>query len=322
MLISLLPRWKGSLMKVPTGLLFFPITPFDSEGELNLDAMRRHLEDGLGSNPGGIFVACGAGEFYALSLEEHRQITELAVEVVGGRVPLYASAGGQIATAKLMAQSAQDSGVDGLLLFPPYLVSSTPEGLLRYYREIHDSSDLALIVYNRPGSILTPELACQLADLKNLVGIKDGMGEFKQLSKIMLQVEAFLVESQNPKKIQFMNGTPTAELSALEFKRLGITTYSSAVYTFVPEIALAFYDALISDKISLVERLLEDFYRPLARLRDEIEGGAISIVKAGTRIMGLHSGEVRAPLMDLSPDQTIKLNEVIKKGLQTVNTNK
>lgn len=115
-----------------------------------------------------------------------------------------------------------------------------------------------------------------------------------------------------------MNGNPTAEITALSFRDIGITTYSSAVLSFAPEISKLFYDSLIDHRDDLTNALLKDFYLPLSQIRDEIEGGAVSLMKAGARIRGFNYGGVRAPLMDFSGDQTIRLTSLIKRGMEIV----
>jgi 5-dehydro-4-deoxyglucarate dehydratase len=127
-------------------------------------------------------------------------------------------------------------------------------------------------------------------------------------------------EKLNPSErtISFMNGNPTAEITALNFREIGITTYSSAVLSFAPEISKLFYDSLLEKRHDITNALLKDFYLPLAIIRDEIEGGAVSLMKAGARIRGFNYGGVRAPLMDFSGDQTIRLTSLIKRGMEIV----
>jgi 5-dehydro-4-deoxyglucarate dehydratase len=124
--------------------------------------------------------------------------------------------------------------------------------------------------------------------------------------------------NQSSRKISFMNGNPTAEITALSFREIGITTYSSAVLSFAPEISKLFYDSLVDQRDDITNALLNDFYLPLAQIRDEIEGGAVSLMKAGARIRGFNYGGVRAPLMDFSGDQTIRLTSLIKRGMEIV----
>src|SRR4029450_10087746 len=104
-----------------SGVLFFPVTPFTETGEVDLGLLARHVGNGVDAGPCGVFIACGTGEFHALEAEEFGRVVRTAVEVVAGRVPVYAGAGGSVAQAKLFAKAAEEADADGLLLLPPYL---------------------------------------------------------------------------------------------------------------------------------------------------------------------------------------------------------
>ncbi len=306
------------MRETPQGLLFFPMTPFNSDQSINLKALEQHLILGLESKPGGIFLGCGAGEFHALSENEIYKITDLANSIDRGDIPLYIGVGGPIQSAKNIASYAEAHGVDGLLVFPPYMVTSSEEGLIRYFQELTADTQIPIIAYNRPGSILTIKVIEKLLEIENLVGIKDGLGNMSAVAEMVYFIAAWEKLNQSNRKISFMNGNPTAEITALSFREIGITTYSSAVLSFAPEISKLFYDSLVDQRDDITNALLNDFYLPLAEIRDEIEGGAVSLMKAGARIRGFNYGGVRAPLMDFSGDQTIRLTSLIKRGMEIV----
>ena len=309
------------MRNTPQGLLFFPMTPFNSDQSLNLGALEQHLMIGLESEPGGIFLACGAGELHALSENEIYEVTDLATSINRGNTPLFIGVGGPIQTAKNIASYAEAHGVDGLLVFPPYMVTASEEGLLRYFHEISEAAKISIIAYNRPGSILSTKMITRLLELENLVGIKDGMGDLTTVSQIVEIVSEWEISNTSKRKISFMNGTPTAEINALKFREIGITTYSSAVLSFAPEISKLFYRSLLNKHDDIVTALLTDFYLPLGVIRDEIEGGAVSLMKAGARVRGFNYGGVRAPLLDFSGDQTIRLASLINRGMEIVQSN-
>ena len=206
------------MRETPQGLLFFPMTPFNSDQSINLKALEQHLILGLESNPGGIFLGCGAGEFHALSENEIYEITDLANSIDRGDIPLYIGVGGPIQSAKNIASYAEAHGVDGLLVFPPYMVTSSEEGLIRYFQELTADMQIPIIAYNRPGSILTMKVIEKLLEIENLVGIKDGMGNMSAVAEIVYFITAWEKLNQSTRKISFMNGNPTAELTALSFR--------------------------------------------------------------------------------------------------------
>ena len=193
------------MRETPQGLLFFPMTPFNSDQSINLKALEQHLILGLESNPGGIFLGCGAGEFHALSENEIYEITDLANSIDRGDIPLYIGVGGPIQSAKNIASYAEAHGVDGLLVFPPYMVTSSEEGLIRYFQELTADMQIPIIAYNRPGSILTMKVIEKLLEIENLVGIKDGMGNMSAVAEIVYFITAWEKLNQRTIQISFMN---------------------------------------------------------------------------------------------------------------------
>jgi 5-dehydro-4-deoxyglucarate dehydratase len=294
------------------GVLFFPVTPFTESGEVDLARLADHVGKGVDAGPGGVFIACGTGEFHALESVEFGAIVRTAVEVVAGRVPVYAGAGGSVAQAKIFAKVAAEAGADGLLLLPPYLVEMPQEGLVAYTRAVAAVTDLPVIVYNRNNARYTEASAVEVAQLPNVVGFKDGTGDVDQVARIVRAVTDSLAPSG--KAFQFFNGLPTAEVSQQAYRAIGVTLYSSATFAFAPELALAFYEALERDDEALVAALLREFFHPLVRLRDTVPGYAVSLIKAGVTMEGIEAGGVRPPLIMPSPEALAELTQMVKAG--------
>lgn len=294
------------------GVLFFPVTPFAESGEVDLTKLAEHITKGVDAGPGGVFIACGTGEFHALEAGEFVEIVRTAVVAAAGRVPVYAGTGGSVAQAKILARLAADAGADGLLLLPPYLVSMPQEGLIAYTREVAAATDLPLIVYNRANARYTEASAIEVAHLPNVVGFKDGTGDLDQVARIVRAVTDALAPTGKP--FQFFNGLPTAEVSQQAYRAIGVTLYSSATFAIAPELALAFYNALERDDETQIAALLREFYHPLVRLRDTVPGYAVSLIKAGVTMEGIDAGPVRAPLIMPSPQDVDELSRIIAAG--------
>jgi 5-dehydro-4-deoxyglucarate dehydratase len=304
-------------LKAPTcpvfdGVLFFPVTPFTEAGDVDLDALARHVASGVDAGPGGVFIACGTGEFHAIETEEFSRIVRTAVEVVAGRVPVYAGAGGSVAQAKLFAKTAADAGADGLLLLPPYLVGMPQAGLVAYVRDVAAVTDLPVIVYNRNNALFTEVSAIAVSKIPNVIGFKDGTGDLDNVARIVRAVTDAL--ENEAKDFLFFNGMPTAESTQQAYRAIGVPLYSSATFAFAPDIALAFYNALESGNEPLINALLSEFFHPLVRLRDTVPGYAVSLVKAGVTIEGTPVGPVRPPLVMPSPDDLAELRSIIAAG--------
>ncbi|MCZ4121142.1 5-dehydro-4-deoxyglucarate dehydratase [Streptomyces sp. H39-S7] len=302
---------SASLAERLDGLLFFPVTAYGPDGELDLDAFRAHVRGGIEAGAAAVFACCGTGEFHALTPEEFRAVVAAAVEVSAGRVPVVAGAGYGTALAVQFARLAQDAGADGLLAMPPYLVVPDQAGLLRHYSGLAAGTGLDIIVYQRDNAVFDPATVVELARIPNIIGLKDGLGDLDLMQRIVSAVRTELPE----RDFLYFNGLPTAELTGLAYRGIGVLLYSSAVFCFAPEIALAFHKALNTGDDATVNRLIDGFYRPLVALRNEGRGYAVSLVKAGVRLRGLDVGEVRSPLVEPSPAHVKELAELIERGM-------
>ncbi|MFF2849221.1 5-dehydro-4-deoxyglucarate dehydratase [Streptomyces sp. NPDC058001] len=291
------------------GLLFFPVTAYGPDGSVDLDVYRAHVRRGIEAGAGAVFACCGTGEFHALTPEEFRACVGAAVEEAAGRVPVVAGAGYGTALAVRYARLAEEAGADGLLAMPPYLVVAGQEGLLRHYAELAAATSLDLIVYQRDNAVFTPETVVGLARTEGVIGFKDGLGDLGLMQRVISAVRA-----EAPGDFLYFNGLPTAELTGLAYRGIGVTLYSSAVFCFAPEVALAFHRALNTGDDPTVNRLLDGFYRPLVDLRDQGRGYAVSLVKAGVRLRGLDVGPVRPPLHEPAEEHVKQLAALIEHG--------
>jgi 5-dehydro-4-deoxyglucarate dehydratase len=285
-----------------SGVLFFPVTPFAADGTLDEQVLAEHVRRGMEHGPGGVFVACGTGEFSALSEAEHARATRIAAEVVAGRVPVFSGAGGPIGAALNQARAAREAGADGLLLMPPYLAQGPGHGFEAYVRAVAEV--LPVIVYQRGSVVLEPEAVVALAGIPGVIGLKDGLGDIDRMQRTVLAVREAYPD------FLFFNGLPTAELTMPAYRGIGVELYSSAVFAFAPEIALAYLNG--------DERLLTEFYAPLVRLRGKVPGYPVALVKAGVRLRGLDVGTVRPPLVEVADEHLEELEALIKTGLDLV----
>ena len=294
------------------GILSFPVTPFAEQGGIDVGALVLHLEVQLATPARAIFVACGAGEFTALTLDEYAVVVSTAVERAGGTVPVFAGIGGGSEMARVFRDIAVENGADGVLLLPPYLLSATPAGLVMHIRRVADDSPVPVVVYQRANAVLDPASAVALLDLPRVIGVKDGRGDVSAMVRIVTAVRG----SGHPRAhaFQFFNGLPTAELGVQAYSAIGVSSYSSAVLGFAPGIATAFSTAFAHDDQAGVNHLLREFYLPFAALRDEVPGYAVSLVKAGARIAGLPVGGVRPPLVDPTAGHMERLAAIMEAG--------
>ncbi|WP_069384642.1 5-dehydro-4-deoxyglucarate dehydratase [Halomonas caseinilytica] len=291
---------------ISDGLLSFPVTDFDTEGRFDAESYRQRLEWFISHEISAVFVAGGTGEFFNLSQDEFREIVRLAVQVVDGKLPVIASAGLSVATGSAFAKIAEEEGADGILLMPPYLTECPQDGLVEYARQICDSTSISVIYYNRGNGVMTPSSVKRLAEAcPNLVGLKDGKGDMQALNRIIKRVG---------ERLAYVGGVPTAEIMAEAYLAVGVNTYSSAVFNFVPDMAVTFYKALRAGDSDTVRRISREFFLPFVDLRDNKSGYAVSLIKAGTEIIGRPAGSVRAPLEMPNADERVQLETLVEKA--------
>jgi 5-dehydro-4-deoxyglucarate dehydratase len=287
------------------GLLSFPVTHFAEDLAFDQEPYREHIEWLLKHQPAGLFAAGGTGEFFSLTLPEFREIVAAAAMQTNGRVPVVAGCGYGTAVAKQFAQAAEDAGADGLLLLPPYLVNSESDGLMAHVEAVCASTSLGVIFYNRDNAILNESAIERLCErCPNLIGFKDGYGDVELMTRIYARVGD---------RLTYIGGLPTAETFALPYLEMGVTTYSSAIFNFLPKFAQDFYAAVRRRDREEVFSRLREFVLPYIEIRNRRKGYAVSIVKAGMRVIGRPAGPVRTPLTDLNDTEMELLSRLVNR---------
>jgi len=287
-----------------SGLLSFPITDFDADGNFRKNTYIERLEWLAPYGATALFAAGGTGEFFSLTHDEYSQVIKTAVDTCAGKVPILAGAGGPTRSAIAFAQEAERLGAKGVLLLPHYLTEASQDGLIAHVEAVCKSIDIGVVVYNRAQCRLTPESLAILADrCPNLIGFKDGIGDIELMVSIWRRMGD---------RFSYLGGLPTAEVYAAAYKALGVPVYSSAVFNFMPQLAMDFYHAIAKDDHATTNRLLDEFFLPYLAIRNRKAGYAVSIVKAGARLVGHDGGPVRAPLTDLTAEEHDMLDKLIR----------
>jgi 5-dehydro-4-deoxyglucarate dehydratase len=290
---------------IGSGLLSFPLTDFDAQGDFDAAGYARRLEWLAPYGATALFAAGGTGEFFSLTGDEYPRIIKTAVDTCRGKVPIIAGAGGPTRFAIQCARQAEITGAHGVLLLPHYLTEAGQEGLAAHVEAVCHSVRFGVIVYNRGVSKLLPETLAKLADrCPNLIGFKDGIGDIELMMSIYQKMGD---------RFAYLGGLPTAEVYAAAYKALGTPVYSSAVFNFIPKTAMQFYEAVRTDDHATQHRLLKEFFMPYLDIRNKGAGYAVSIVKAGATIVGRGAGPVRPPLTDLKPAEVEELRVLIEK---------
>jgi len=290
--------------RIGSGLLSFPITDFGADGEFDAAGYAGRLQWLSSYDAAGLFAAGGTGEFFSIGYDEYDAVIRTAVDNSAAGVPVLAGVGYGTRMAIDLARRAEAAGAAGILVLPHYLMLAEEAGILAHMTAICRSVGIGVIYYARDNTRLSPAGLEKLAEAcPNFIGYKDGIGDLQLMQRIAHRLGDRVVH---------IGGLPTAEVFAQPYLEMGVTTYSSAVFNFVPELALRFYKAVRQRDSHTIDALMKSFYLPLIDLRDRKRGYAVSMIKAGADLVGRSAGKVRAPLTDLEPVERDMLRSLIE----------
>lgn len=292
---------------LPKGILGFPTAPFKNDGGIDEKALEENIKYLIKEDLSAIFIACGSGEFQSLSKKEYEQMVEIAVSVTNKQVPVYTGVGGNIQEALNQTVISEKAGADGYLILPPYLIEGEQEGIYEYYRSIIENTNLNSIIYQRDNAVSNLNTITKLAELPQLIGLKDGHGNME------LNIE--LVQNLGD-RFEWMNGMPFAEITMPSYYHMGFETYSSAMSNYIPHISRMYFEALKNNDKETLHNLYQDVLLPINDIRKKKKGYAVSLIKAGMEIMGFNVGQsVRAPVVEVSREHYKELEGIVKQAL-------
>jgi 4-hydroxy-tetrahydrodipicolinate synthase len=277
------------------------VTPFRN-GEVDEAALRDLVEVQIEAGVAGL-VPCGStGESATMSHAEHRRTMEIVVAAARGRVPVIAGTGSNnTREAVELTQHAKEAGADGALLISPYYNKPTQEGIIAHYSEIAVRTGLPLVVYNIPGrtgSNLLPNTIARLAEVDQIVGVKEACGDLGQISEVIARC---------PDDFSVLSGDDALTLPILSVGGRGVISASANV---APAEMVALVDAFQAGDLSRAQAI----HLRLLVLFDALfcETNPIP-VKAALVEMGQIGGEIRLPLTEITEPNRERLKVVLKE---------
>ena len=283
------------------GVLTALVTPF-RDGAIDERALQDLVELQISAGVDGL-VPCGStGEAATLSHAEHRRVVEVVVAAARGRVPVLAGTGSNSTSEAIdLTRHAKEAGADGAILISPYYNKPTQEGIVAHYAKIARETSFPLVVYNIPGrtaSNILPETLARLADLEQIVGVKESTGNLHQVSQTIARC---------PPDFAVLSGDDSLTLPILAVGGRGVISTTANV---APHEMVALVRAFRGGDLA---RAREAHYR-LLPLVDVLfcETNPIP-VKAALALRGLVSDEIRLPLTPLSRPNRERLQVVLKE---------
>jgi len=277
------------------------VTPF-RDGALDERALHDLVELQIGSGVDGL-VPCGStGEAATLSHAEHRRVVEVVVAAARGRVQVLAGTGSNsTAEAVALTRHAKEAGADGALLISPYYNKPMQQGIVAHYAEIARQTSFPLVVYNIPGrtaSNVLPDTLARLAEIDQIVGVKEACGNLDQMAHVIAAV---------PDSFAVLSGDDSLTLPLLAIGGAGvISTTSNVVPSEMVELVRAFRAGDVERARALHYRLLPLFDALF------LETNPIP-VKAALALRGVILEELRLPLTRLSPANRERLQAAMKE---------
>ncbi|MGI9147033.1 MAG: dihydrodipicolinate synthase family protein [Chloroflexota bacterium] len=290
------------------GPIAFPITPYATNGSVDLDAVARNAAWLPDHGICALVAPSGTGEIFALSPDECAAVTRATVDAVAGRVPVIASVGFNARIGVDLARQAEAAGADGVLVMPPYYGTPDPKGLLEYYRQIAAATSLGVLPYARDAAAFTPELVEQLARLvPNLIAFKDGRGDVRLFQRLREHV----VEQMGAERLLWLAGVGDDLVGA--YFAAGAQGFTSSLACFWPEASAELYRLASSADFDGLRRYHERAVRPFYELRQRGRGFEVSIMKAAMELLGHPAGPARPPLGALSAQDRADLQSILHR---------
>ena len=285
-----------------SGSLVALVTPMDSRGNLDWQALDRLIEFHLNEGTDGIVAVGTTGESATLDMEEHKEVIRRVVDKVAGRIPVIAGTGANSTSEAVeLTQDARSVGADACLLVTPYYNKPTQEGLYQHFRFIAEAVDIPQILYNVPGRTacdMLPDTVVRLADIDNIIGIKEATGDLQRARE--------LIERVGDRMAVYSGDDPTA----VELILMGGKGNISVTANVAPRLMHELCEAALNGDADTARRLNEQLM-PLHR-KLFIESNPIP-VKWALHEMGLIGEGLRLPMTRLSDDCQPVVREALKQ---------
>jgi 4-hydroxy-tetrahydrodipicolinate synthase len=276
------------------------VTPFKEDRSLDEDALRRFVDFQITEGI-DFLVPCGTtGESVTLSDEEQRRVVEIVLQQARGRVPVIAGAGGNnTAHVIKLSPEYERMGVQGLLSVSPYYNKPMQEGLYQHFKAIAEATSLQIIVYNVPPRTnvnILPDTIVRLAEIPNIVGVKEASGDISQIADIITRV---------PADFKVLSGDDSMTLPLVALGGVGLISVAS---NETPGKMAALTRACLENKWDEARGLNRELFALMKANFIETSPGP---VKAALAMMGKIKEVYRLPMVPVRPETKEKLRSVL-----------
>ncbi len=290
-------------MKKFEGTYVVAVTPFNKSGELDVEAIKENIDFYIENGVHGIVVAGSTGEFAALSNEETRKIYETAVKKIDGKVPLIAGTAA-CSTRRVieLTRFAEDTGVDGALIVPPFYSKIDDEEIYKHYENIGTSVDIPIMLYNNPFTSkidIKPELILKIAEIDNIKYVKESSGDISRIWKILKLTKG---------KMTIFCG---ADNLALESFFMGAKGWICVAANIFPKETSRLYELAKYKKDYAKAKEQYNALLPLCNYLEDT-GKFTHVAKYGLELRGKKAGLPREPFLPLNDKQKEEVRQIMK----------
>jgi 5-dehydro-4-deoxyglucarate dehydratase len=291
----------GEFRKTLRGITGFGVTPFHDDFSLNEEALRRNAS-ALADSCDVVVALGNNGEIFSLSYEEQLRVGRVVVEEAGARKPVVVGVGFSLPAARELACAAQNYGAAGVLALPPHMTNAGDDGLFECFRSIAAAIKIPLMLFQTPALNFTPSLLQRLAEVPNIVGLKDEHGDMRQF------VRQFAAVGD---RMELLCGV--GEILAPSYFALGVKGFTSGIVNFMPETPLTILKLLRAGDLQGAARIVEREALPIFNLRAKRPGYTTTVIKEAMNLCGLNAGPVRPPLAPLAEEDRQELHTILEK---------
>ena len=276
------------------------VTPFDKNENIDFQKLSKLIDYLLKNGTDSLVVAGTTGESPTLSEEEKIALIQYSVKEAAGRVPVIAGTGSNNTKASIkLTKKAEEAGADAVMLVTPYYNKPSQEGMYRHFRAIAEETSLPVMLYNVPGrtaASLAPETAIRLAEIPNIVAIKEASGDLEAITKII---------AETPEDFAVYSGDDSLTLPVLSVGGRGIVSVASHIIGPEMQEMIKHYTEGNTAQAALIHQKLLPLMKGLFAAPNP------SPLKTALQLKGLDVGSVRLPLIPLNEDERLRLSSLM-----------
>lgn len=284
------------------------VTPFTKSDEVDTQASRWLVRNAIDSGVHALICMGSLGEFPSLTDEERKTVIKTVVDEANGRVPVIAGVGsGSTKTSIIMTNEAADIGVDAVEALPPFYFNIGDEAVFQHYEKLASSAKVPVFIYNFPGTTkvtMSPALVARLAELPNIIGIKNSVDSLIHLRSIIRSTR----EISKRKPFAVFCGIEDYLIPGM---LLGATGTVSGFSNFIPKVIVQIYENCKNGRITEAFDLYNNIVAPLKELAPPPE--PVGALKTGASLFGSVNTTVRLPLLDPAKDTGAKMKAILQK---------